>query len=88
MYTTGSAWFSGEEALKGRLSPGQFADLAVLTEDYFAVPEERIREIESVLTVTGGQIVHGSSDFERLAPRLPPVRPGWSPVAQFKVYGG
>ncbi|MCL4768460.1 MAG: amidohydrolase [Hyphomicrobiaceae bacterium] len=84
--TTGAAWFSGEEALKGRLAPGQFADLAVLSDDYFSVPEDRIKSIESVLTVTGGQIVHGAGPFEDLAPGLPPVQPDWSPVARFNGY--
>src|SRR4029077_15431466 len=26
LYTVGSAWFSGEENLKGRIAPGQYAD--------------------------------------------------------------
>src|SRR5207253_11321849 len=42
-YTVGSAWFSGEEAQKGAVAPGQLADLAVLSDDYFAVPEEEIK---------------------------------------------
>lgn len=83
LYTTGAAWFSGEEARKGRLAPGQYADLAVLSDDYFSVPEDRIRAIESVLTVTGGQIVHGAGPFEGAAPELPPA---WSPVAHFGGY--
>ncbi|MGC3875061.1 amidohydrolase [Halomonas sp. GXIMD04776] len=86
LYTVGSAWFSGEEALKGRLAPGQFADLAVLSADYLAVPEEEITEIESVLTVTGGNIVHGAGPFADLAPELPKVSPEWSPVSRFGGY--
>jgi predicted amidohydrolase YtcJ len=86
LYTTGAAWFSGEEARKGRLAPGQYADLAVLSDDYFSVLEDRIGEIESVLTVTGGQVVHGAGTFEGLAPELPPVQPAWSPVARFGGY--
>ncbi|MFD1327196.1 amidohydrolase [Mycoplana ramosa] len=83
LHTTGAAWFSGEEARKGRLAPGQYADLAVLSEDYFSVPEDRIPSIERVLTVTGGQIVYGADSFGDLAPELPPIQPAWSPVAQF-----
>ena len=85
LYTVGSAWFSGEEAVKGRLAPGQFADLAVLTEDYFTIPEDRIAALESVLTVTGGRIVHGAGDYASLAPALPKIELAWSPVAH---YGG
>ncbi|MEM9696621.1 MAG: amidohydrolase, partial [Myxococcota bacterium] len=43
MHTRGSAWFSQEEKLKGTLSVGQYADLAVLSDDYFAVEDEAIR---------------------------------------------
>jgi predicted amidohydrolase YtcJ len=59
-YTEGGAWFSGEEGKKGVLARGMFADLAVLSADYFTVPEEQIAHLESVLTVTGGSIVHAS----------------------------
>jgi predicted amidohydrolase YtcJ len=43
LYTVGSSWFSGEDGKKGAIAPGQLADLAVLSEDYFSVPEERIK---------------------------------------------
>lgn len=85
LYTVGSAWFSGEETLKGRIAPGQYADFAVLSADYFAVSEEEIKRIESVLTVVGGDVVYGVSDFASLASPLPPTSPAWSPVS---TYGG
>jgi predicted amidohydrolase YtcJ len=84
-YTLGSAWFSGEEDKKGSLEAGKLADLAVLSADYFSVPEEKIKGIESVLTVIGGKVVYGAGEFERLGPPPLPVSPDWSPV---KVYGG
>lgn len=85
LYTEGSAWFSGDDGKKGRITTGQLADLAVLSADYFTVPEEEIKGIESLLTVMDGKIVHGSGDFANLAPPLPPVSPGWAPTG---VYGG
>ncbi|MGV8942271.1 MAG: amidohydrolase family protein [Lysobacter sp.] len=78
--------FSGEEALKGRLAPGQFADLAVLDQDYLTLPEDRVATIESVLTMTGGEVVYGAGEFSGLAPKLPPVSPKWSPAAEFGGY--
>ena len=84
-YTVGSAWFSGEEDKKGAVEVGKLADLAVLSADYFSVPEEEIKRIESVLTVVGGKVVYGAGEFERLAPPPLPVSPDWSPV---KAYGG
>ncbi|MET9357272.1 amidohydrolase [Streptomyces sp. NPDC006617] len=59
-YTAGSSWLSFEENSRGQLCPGAHADFAVLSEDYFAVPEERIPLIRSELTVIGGEVVHTS----------------------------
>jgi predicted amidohydrolase YtcJ len=84
-YTVGSAWFSGEEDKKGSIEVGKLADLAVLSADYFSVPEEDIKAIESVLTIVGGKVVYGAQEFARLDPPALPVSPGWSPVG---VYGG
>lgn len=87
LFTVGSAWFSQEEDVKGRIAPGQFADFAVLSDDYFSIPEEQIKHIESVLTVVGGNVVHAAKPFEALAPpALPPVQPEWSPVAHYGGY--
>ena len=83
LYTEGSSWFSGDNGKKGWIAVGQLADVAVLSANYFTVPEAEIRGIESVLTIMGGKIVHGSGDFEPLAPHLPPASPDWSPVATF-----
>lgn len=87
LYTSGSAWFSGEEHAKGSIAPGMYADLAVLTKDYFNVPEEQIKTIESELTIVGGKVVFGRDTFERLAPSLPPPSPSWSPVLKYGGYG-
>ncbi|MCL4695085.1 MAG: amidohydrolase family protein, partial [Candidatus Hydrogenedentes bacterium] len=86
LYTHGSAWFSHEDGKKGTLEPGRFADLAVLSDDYFTVEDDAIRGLESVLTMVGGRIVHGTGEYVSLAPSLPPVSPDWSPVARFGGY--
>ena len=87
LYTVGSAWFSGEEEAKGRIAPGQLADFAILSADYMAIPEEQIRRIESVLTVTGGDVAYSAAPFTTFMPEmLPPVSPAWSPVAAFGGY--
>jgi predicted amidohydrolase YtcJ len=84
-YTVGSAWFSSEEDKKGSIEMAKLADLAVLSADYFSVPEEEIKGVESVLTIVGGKVVYGAGEFERLAPGPLPVSPSWSPVG---AYGG
>ena len=83
LWTRGSAWFSSEQEKKGALAPGQLADLAVLSKDFFSVPEAEIQTIESALTIVGGEVVHAAQEFAALAPPLPPVSPAWSPVARF-----
>ena len=87
LYTVGSAWLGGEEEVKGRIARGQYADFAILSADYLTVPAEQIRTIESVLTVTGGDVVYSAPPFAALSPdALPPVSPVWSPVAMFGGY--
>ncbi|HJV35376.1 amidohydrolase family protein, partial [Geomonas sp.] len=86
LYTVGSSWFSGEDGKKGMLVPGQLADLTVLSSDYLTVPEAEIKGIESVMTMVGGKVVHGTGEFSNLAPPLPPVSPDWSPVARYGGY--
>lgn len=65
--------------------PGHLADLTVLSRDYFSIPEEQIKHLESVLIIVGGRMVFGVGEFERLGPPPLPVSPDWSPV---KTYGG
>lgn len=86
LYTAGSSWFSGEESKKGVIVPGQLADLAVLSADYFAIPAEEIKRLESVLTLVGGKVVYATAEFSKLAPPSLPVSPDWSPVAKYGGY--
>jgi predicted amidohydrolase YtcJ len=86
LYTHGSAWFSHEDDQKGTLAVGRYADLAVLSDDYFRVDDDAIRGLESVLTIVGGNVVHGMEEYRNLAPPLPAVSPDWSPVARFGGY--
>ena len=86
LYTQGSAWFSSDEENKGTLRSGQMADFAVLSADYLQIPDDEIRALESVLTVLGGRVVHGTQEFQGLAPDLPPASPSWSPTARFSGY--
>ena len=85
LYTAGSAWFSNEENKKGALTSGQLADLVVLSADYFSIPEEDLKQLESILTIVGGKVVYANAEFSKLAPPPLPVSPDWSPV---KHYGG
>jgi hypothetical protein len=86
MWTHENTWFSNEIGKKGQIKAGQLADLALLSADYFAVPEDQIVHIRSVLTLLGGKVVHGEGDYAPLAPDLPKPMPDWSPVATFGGY--
>lgn len=65
-YTRGSAWFSFEDDRRGSLAPGSYADLAVLSADYFTVPQDDIPSVTADLTVVGGRIVHTAALFRGL----------------------
>jgi predicted amidohydrolase YtcJ len=58
LYTRENGWFLRMEQKLGSIEPGKLADLAVLSDDYFAVPDDQIRRIRSVMTVVDGKIVH------------------------------
>jgi hypothetical protein len=50
----------------GSFVEGKYADLAVLSHDYLAVPDQAIRKIESMMTLVGGRIVHAQGSFAAL----------------------
>ena len=58
LYTMGSADVDFMEDRAGSIEAGKLADLAVLSDDYMTVPEDRIRDLHSVLTMVDGRIVH------------------------------
>ncbi len=62
LYTAANGWFLNEEDDLGTIEPGKYADLVVLSADYFdeeAVPDEAIKQLQSVLTLVGGEVVYG-----------------------------
>ncbi len=56
-YTVGSSWFSFDEHQLGALRPGMSADLAILSDDYFTIPEDEIPDLRSLVTIVGGDVV-------------------------------
>jgi predicted amidohydrolase YtcJ len=86
LYTAGGAWMSGEENQKGTLEAGKFADLLILSADYFSVPEDAIKNLESMLTMVGGKVVYGAGQYERLAPPAPVPAQDWLPVREYGRY--
>ncbi|MGH6768349.1 MAG: amidohydrolase [Xanthobacteraceae bacterium] len=56
--TADGAYLTNDEAKKGSLESGKFADLAVLTADPLTVEEAKLADIASQMTMVGGRIVH------------------------------
>ncbi len=59
-YTVGAAFASGEEKIKGTLTPGQLADAVVLSEDIFSIDPMAILETQVVATLFDGEFVYGA----------------------------
>jgi predicted amidohydrolase YtcJ len=57
-YTLNAAHAAFEEEIKGSLSPGKLADIAVLSRDILTVPDEEILEAEVVYTIVGGELLY------------------------------
>jgi predicted amidohydrolase YtcJ len=58
MFTIEAAKTAFEEDVKGSLRPGKLGDVTVLSRDPLKVPPDKIRDIEVVMTVKGGQVVY------------------------------
>ncbi|QUD89738.1 amidohydrolase [Phenylobacterium montanum] len=54
VHTLNGAYNSGEEAIKGSITPGKLADYVVLADSPAEVDPAKIKDIEIVRTVTGG----------------------------------
>lgn len=81
LWTTGSAWFTGDADRKGAIKKGQLADFALLDRDYLKVTDTEIAKLKSQLTVLGGRVVYGAGEFAHYDLRhMPPLRPDWSPL--------
>jgi hypothetical protein len=69
-YTIAGAELTGEDAAKGTITISKYADPAILSADYFSVPESDVSRIESVLTIVGGKIAYAAADYEAIAAPL------------------
>ena len=56
--TINGAYLSFDEQNKGSIELDKLADLVVLSDDLFSIPEDQIKEIEIMMTIVGGKIVY------------------------------
>jgi predicted amidohydrolase YtcJ len=60
MVTINAARFLSEEKMLGSIEKGKYADMVILSGDFMAVPDDRLDDLEPVMTIVGGQVA-----FER-----------------------
>jgi predicted amidohydrolase YtcJ len=57
-YTRAGAILSGDEANRGSIAPGLWADLVVLSDDPLVTPPERLTELAVEQTYLGGVLIY------------------------------
>jgi predicted amidohydrolase YtcJ len=57
-YTSGSAYASFEENIKGTLEPNKLADFVLIDRDLTRIPPAQIRDAHIMMTVVGGRVVY------------------------------
>jgi len=57
MYTIEAAYASFDDPIKGTITPGKLADLAILSDNPLQMEREDIKEIKVMLTVLDGKVV-------------------------------
>ena len=62
-YTANNAYAVFRENEIGKIAPGMFADIAVLSDDLFAIPPEKIESVKVDITIFDGRVI-----FERAKP--------------------
>lgn len=83
VFTSGSAYFSGEELVKGQIQPGMYADFALLNQDILKVAEDKLLQTEAELTVVDGEVQYASQTaYPALYKKPEAALPAWSPVNQ------
>lgn len=63
-YTLTSAYAEFAEHDKGSLEPGKLADLAVLSQDIFTVPNDDLPKTVAILTIVGGRVIYDGRPAE------------------------
>ena len=58
VYTNYAAYASCEGHIKGSLTPGRLADMAVLSEDPWETDPDRISQIKVDMTIVNGDVVY------------------------------
>ena len=63
-YTMGNAIAAFEEDIKGSITPGKLADIAVMSQNLLTVPDNAILDTEITMTILGGEIVYRDGEVK------------------------
>jgi predicted amidohydrolase YtcJ len=58
MSTIWAAYYLGDEDTLGSIEPGKLADFVILDGDYMTVPEDKISDLKTLMTVIDGKIFY------------------------------
>ncbi len=75
-YTADCAWFIDQDGRLGQIKPGYHADMSVLSDDYFSVPDDSIKDLKSLLTVVAGKVVYTTGAVENASANAPSTQLG------------
>ena len=64
-YTMGNAIAAFEEDIKGSITPGKLADIAILSQDLLTVADEAILDTGITMTILGGRVVFRDGEILR-----------------------
>ncbi|MBI4444892.1 MAG: amidohydrolase family protein [Acidobacteria bacterium] len=65
MITSWAAEYVLREKELGSLEPGKLADIAVLDRDYLSIPDDQVSEVQALMTICDGEIVHLHPQFSQ-----------------------
>ena len=57
-YTILGVFAAWEEDIKGSIEPGKLADLVVIDRNPLAIPNDDLKNVETVMTIIDGKIVY------------------------------
>lgn len=81
LFTSGSAYISGEELVKGQIKQGMYADFSILNQDILKVSEDKLLATEAKLSVVDGKVRYAAKDvYPQYHVPLEAAIPAWSPV--------
>jgi predicted amidohydrolase YtcJ len=61
----GSAYAEFQDKDKGSITPGKLADMVLLSDDIFAIPPAKIRDVKVTRTWLGGKLIWDASKTSR-----------------------